>query len=255
MPITSPRYAQVADVLRRRITDGVYQPGDQIPSEREIRDEFDVSAPTAKAAKAQLEREGLVYSQQGRGTYVREAKRLIRFGHPRYQDDGLPPNLREEAASGQDFEVTADRRQVQATPEVAAKLGIEPGDMCSEAYYTWYADDEPVMISMQWEPLALTRGTAIEMPASGDRGQPDVIGRFALIGYKVTHVTEDACTRMPTPDESHVLKIPNGVPVLFIERTHYADELPVETARITMRGDRFVLHTTHAIMPGQAGPR
>src|SRR5580658_8651072 len=205
MPITSPRYAQVADVLRRRISEGTYQPGGQIPSERELREEFDISAPTAKAAKAQLEREGLVYSQQGRGTFVRENARLIRFGDGRYTTDGAPPNLREEEFSGQKLEVTAERRQVQATPEVAARLQIEPGDMCSEAYYVWYADVEPIMLSTQWEPLALTRGTVIEMPAGGERDQLGIVGRFALIGYTVTEVVEDAYTRMPTPDESHIL--------------------------------------------------
>jgi GntR family transcriptional regulator len=251
MAITQPRYAQVADVLRRRITDGVYAPGDQIPSERDLREEFEVSAPTAKAAKAQLEREGLVYSQQGRGTFVRETMQLIRFGSERYQGDGRPPNLREENASGQEIEVTADRRQVQATPEVAARLSIEPGDMCSEASYTWYANGEPVMVSTQWEPLALTRGTPIELPASGERNQLGVIGRFALIGHQVTHVIEDTYTRMPTPDESHVLKIPNGVPVLYVERTHYSSGLPVETARITMRGDKFVVHTDHVVRHDQ----
>ena len=34
---------------------------------------------------------------------------------------------------------------------------------------------------------------------------------------------------MPTPHESYVLKIPHGVPVTYIERTHYSYSLPVET--------------------------
>ena len=99
--------------------------------------------------------------------------------------------MREEDATGIQLDVKAEHRQVQATPEVAARLEIEPGDMCSEAVYTWHLDGEPVMISTQWEPLALTRGTEIESPASGDRGQPDVITRFAKIDIKVEKVRED----------------------------------------------------------------
>lgn len=248
IPITQPRYAQVADVLRRRITDGIYAPGDQIPSERELREEFDVSAPTAKAAKAQLEREGLVYSQQGRGTFVRQTMQLIRLGAGRYMaDEQLNPNVREADLSGQPLGVTAERRQVQASPWVAARLEIEPGEMCSEAIYVWHADSEPVMISTQWEPLRLTRGTSIELPAGEAQGQPSVIQRFASIGYEVSHVTEDTFTRMPTPEEAYSLKIPNGVPVLYIERTHYSQTLPLESAQIIMRGDRFVLRTNHIV--------
>jgi GntR family transcriptional regulator len=249
MALGEPMYAQVASVLRRRITDGTYSPGELIPSERALKEEFKVSGPTAKAAKAQLESEGLVYSQQGKGTYVRETKQIIRFGAGRYVADGKPANLAEEELSGVILDVKAERRQVPASPEVAARLRIEPGDMCSEALYLWYVDDEPVMVSTQWEPLAITRGTPIELPAGSEKGEPSVIQRFASIGYEVTRVTEDTCTRMPTPDEAHVLKTSPGVPVLFIERTHFSNSVPVETAQIIMRGDRFVIRTNHDVKP------
>ncbi len=156
MAITQPRYAQVADVLRDRINAGTYEPGDQLPSQRELREEFDISVPTAKAAISQLVSEGLVYAHQGRGVFVRETKELLRFAGGRYGLAGTP-NAREEEASGIELDVRAEHRQVQATPEVAARLEIEPGDMCSEAVYSWYLDGEPVMISTQWEPLAMTR--------------------------------------------------------------------------------------------------
>lgn len=245
MAITQPRYAQVADVLRDRINTGGYEPGDQLPSQRELREEFDISVPTAKAAIAQLVSEGLVYSHQGRGVFVRETKELLRFAGNRYALAG-PPNMREEEASGIELDVRAEHRQVQATPEVAARLEIEPGDMCSEAVYTWNLDGEPVMVSTQWEPLALTRGTDIETPAGGGRGQPDVITRFAKIGIAVRKVREDVRTRMPNPDEAHALKIPSGVPVFVLQRTHRGD-VPVETADIVMRGDSFVIRNEHDI--------
>lgn len=164
MAVTQPRYAQVADVLRDRINRGIYKPSDQLPSQRELREEFDISVPTAKSAIAQLISEGLVYPHQGRGVFVRETKELLRFTSNRYSDPGSP-NIREEDASDIALIVKAERRQVQATPEVAARLEIEPEDMCSEAVYTWNLDTEPVMVSTQWEPLALTRGTEIETPA------------------------------------------------------------------------------------------
>jgi GntR family transcriptional regulator len=245
MAITQPRYAQVADVLRDRINTGTYEPGDQLPSQRELREEFDISVPTAKAAISQLISEGLVYAHQGRGVFVRETKELLRFAGGRYGLAGTP-NAREEEASGVELDVRAEHRQVQATPEVAARLEIEPGDMCSEAVYSWFLDGEPVMISTQWEPLALTRGTEIETPAGGERGEPDVITRFSKIGITVKKTREDIRTRMPTPDEAHTLKTPSGVPVFYVQRTHYAD-VPVETADIVMRGDSFVVRNEQAI--------
>ncbi|MEU8122187.1 GntR family transcriptional regulator [Spirillospora sp. NPDC049024] len=250
MAITQPAYARVADVLRDRINKAVYEPGDLLPSQRELREEFDISTTTAKAAIAQLEKEGLVYSQQGKGVFVQVTRELLRYGAGRY-GQGRPANLIEEAEGNYAFHVQAERRQVQVDPGIAERLAIEPGDRVSEAVYTWHHDDETVMISTQWEPLALTGGTDIETPASGERGQPDVITRFASIGINVTDVQEDIRTRMPTPEEAHRLRISAGVPVFHIQRTHLAGSLPVETAEIVLRGDRFVLRNEQTITPTQ----
>lgn len=246
MAITQPAYARVADVLRDRINRAEYEPGDLLPSQRELREEFDISTTTAKAAIAQLEKEGLVYSQQGKGVFVQITRELLRYTGGRY-GQGRPANLVEEEEGNYAFDVQVERRQVQVDPGIAERLAIEPSDRVSEAVYTWNHDGEPVMISTQWEPLAITGGTAIETPASGERGQPDVITRFASIGVEVTEVREDIRTRMPTPDEVHRLKINAGVPVFHIQRTHVAGTLPVETAEIVMRGDRFVLRNEQVI--------
>jgi GntR family transcriptional regulator len=246
MAITQPAYARVADVLRDRISRGEYEPGGLLPSQRDLREEFDISTTTAKAAIAQLEKEGLVYSQQGKGVFVQTTRELLRYTADRY-GQGRPANLIEEEAGHYAYDVRAERRQVQVDPGIAERLAIEPGDRVSEAVYTWNHDGETVMISTQWEPLAITGGTEIETPAAGERGQPDVITRFASIGFNVTDVQEDIRTRMPTPDEAHRLKINAGVPVFHIQRTHFAGTIPLETAEIIMRGDRFVLRNQQAI--------
>lgn len=248
MAIAQPAYARVAEVLRGRIGRGEYGPGGLLPSQRELREEFDISTTTAKAAIAQLEKEGLVYSQQGKGVFVRTKRELLRYTAGRY-GQGRPANLIEEEDGHYAFDVQVERRQVQVDPGIAGRLGIEPGDRVSEAVYTWSQDGETVMISTQWEPLAITGGTDIETPAPGERGQPDVITRFASIGFTVTDVQEDIRTRMPTPDEAYRLAINAGVPVFHIQRTHLAGTIPVETAEIILRGDRFVLRNQQPIDP------
>ena len=127
------------------------------------REEFDISVPTAKAAIAQLVSEARLRppgsgcsSGRPRGYQVRRRS---------YGLAGTP-NAREEQASGIELDVRAEHRQVQATPEVAARLEIEPGDMCSEAVYSWYLDGERVN-QTQWEPLAITREPRSRRPPEG----------------------------------------------------------------------------------------
>src|SRR2546423_1676802 len=138
MPVTSLKYAEIAEKLRARIKSGEYEPGDRLPSEPHIQEEFGgVSKATVRAAMAPL----------------------------------------------------------------------------------------------RSEPLALTKGTPIEIPSGGERHAPDVLTRFESIGYPVDEVDEDIRSRMPTPDEAAMLRIPDGVPVFVIQRTHLSS-VPVETADI-----------------------
>src|SRR5262245_6219239 len=77
-----PLYAQVRERLIERIRSGHWKPGQLIPNEFEIADQFGVSQGTARKAIGALAAEGLVLRRQGRGTFVVEhtpAHVLFRF--------------------------------------------------------------------------------------------------------------------------------------------------------------------------------
>ena len=65
-----PPYRQIADILRRRITAGKYQPDTRIPTESDLVDEFEVARTTARRAVSVLREEGLIYTVPNRGSYV-----------------------------------------------------------------------------------------------------------------------------------------------------------------------------------------
>lgn len=65
-----PLYAQLAEALRRRLGEGVWKPGDCIPSQGELAASFAVARVTVRQAVALLEKEGLLESRRGRGTFV-----------------------------------------------------------------------------------------------------------------------------------------------------------------------------------------
>jgi GntR family transcriptional regulator len=67
-----PLYAQVRQLLRERIRSGTWRPGQLLPNEFEIADEFGVSQGTARKALDALAQDGLVVRRQGRGTFVVE---------------------------------------------------------------------------------------------------------------------------------------------------------------------------------------
>jgi DNA-binding GntR family transcriptional regulator len=65
-----PLHAQLADILRRAITSGQYQPRDPLPSESQLMGEHGVARGTVRQAIETLRTEGLVVTIRGRGTYV-----------------------------------------------------------------------------------------------------------------------------------------------------------------------------------------
>jgi DNA-binding GntR family transcriptional regulator len=66
-----PAYLRIADDIAERISAGLYRPGDQLPTERELRERFGVSPMTVRRAINILLDRGLVTTTQGKGTFVR----------------------------------------------------------------------------------------------------------------------------------------------------------------------------------------
>ncbi|HEU4660936.1 MAG TPA: GntR family transcriptional regulator [Pseudolabrys sp.] len=67
-----PLYIQVASVMRRRIETKQWSPGQKIPTLVELEREFQVARVTIRQAVDILREEGLLRSQQGRGTFAAE---------------------------------------------------------------------------------------------------------------------------------------------------------------------------------------
>ena len=67
-----PAYAQVADALRVQIRGGQYPPGSQLPSYEALTRKYSVSLTVVRSAVRELKTEGLVYTHQGKGAFVRD---------------------------------------------------------------------------------------------------------------------------------------------------------------------------------------
>lgn len=68
----TPIYQQLADVLRDKIERGVYAPGQLLPSEGRLMQEYGASRDATRKALSVLRQEGRVVTERGVGTYVRK---------------------------------------------------------------------------------------------------------------------------------------------------------------------------------------
>ena len=65
-----PIYAQITRQIKQQILSGALHPGDALPSIRLLAKELRISVITTKRAYEELEREGLIVTQTGRGSFV-----------------------------------------------------------------------------------------------------------------------------------------------------------------------------------------
>ena len=134
-----PRYIRIREQLRQRILEGKYEPGERIPSEPQLAQEFRVSRGTIERAIRGLVNEGLLIREQGRGTFV------------------APPHLESTrfrlstfAEEAERMGVTPSTRLIRAhvipADEVLAdKLHLNVGDRVIEIVRVHLADGEPVV--------------------------------------------------------------------------------------------------------------
>ena len=69
---SAPIYEQITRQLRAKIVSGELAPGAALPSMRLLAKELRISVITTKRAYEELEREGLIVTQTGRGSFVAE---------------------------------------------------------------------------------------------------------------------------------------------------------------------------------------
>ena len=73
----APIYAQLIAQIKVGIVSGAFPPGERLPSVRDLATEAGVNPNTMQRALAELERDGLVYSQRTAGRFVTEDQTMI----------------------------------------------------------------------------------------------------------------------------------------------------------------------------------
>lgn len=72
-----PIYTQLIEHIQLDIISGFYQPGDRLPSVRDLAAEASVNPNTMQKALSELERSGLVHSQRTSGRFITEDIHMI----------------------------------------------------------------------------------------------------------------------------------------------------------------------------------
>lgn len=150
-----PYYAQLAELFRDHIVTGHWEPGRPLPSESAIGEFFGLSRTAVRQALAELQSEGLVRKEKGRGSFVRGPRRA------EFVVQELRGLFDEMSEQGKHVETEVLLLETTVAPaEEAALLGIPTGSKVIQLDRLRRVDGEPICLARTLLPLPRFAGLA-----------------------------------------------------------------------------------------------
>ncbi len=223
MSVRPFRYQQIADDLRRRLSDGEFTEGGVLPSEAVLSSTYDASRVTVRRALEVLRSESLVESRQGFGWSVSP--------EPLRQDLSRLATIDAQlAAAG----LRSERRIVafgfvRAPKRVNALLGERT---VLEVRRVHLAESRPLARVTVWCPE--------ELGASLSRDDVQRASFLEQLPVRLGGATQTIGAAVADADDAELLGVPEGSPVLVVERiTRNSDARPVLVSEHVIPADRM----------------
>jgi GntR family transcriptional regulator len=254
-------YERIADDLRQRICSGKLGPGDRLPSETALVEQYGKSLPTLRQALGLLQSEGLIEKVHGRGNFVRRPRTPVLRTNRRHQweKDRVrePEELRARTGATEhdtglqvdDLDFYAAYSDAKADPELAEIFGVPVGTPLLERVYRTRYRAEPFPFSLVRSYLvhALVAANPELLDVSNEPWPGGTQSQLHTVGIELDRIDERVTARPPTAEEAEELGLPPGTSVIVLRKTSYDTEGRVaELSDVTLPGDRTeLLFTTY----------
>ncbi|MEY8039162.1 GntR family transcriptional regulator [Saccharopolyspora cebuensis] len=213
--MTKPLHTQLADDLRKEISEGHLRPGDALPSEAELGRVHSISRITVRKALQTLEHEGLVAAAAGRGRVVRDQKvydwHLVDYEkkHRSHPDlDGWASDVVDQGGTPNETVVAVE--VVDPPAEVKAKLALGAEGAALLRRRVRSINGKPAQLSSSYFPYEMVKGTVFMLPGS----QSAQGGLLASIGRPQRRKHHEITARNASPDEAEELQLLPGTPLI-----------------------------------------
>jgi GntR family transcriptional regulator, N-acetylglucosamine utilization regulator len=229
-----PRYYQLKEIIRERIRSGEWAPGSLIPSERELCERYGISRMTTRQSVGELVTEGLLYREQGKGTYVgrpKIAQQLLRL-------TGFTEDMR--AREQRPGAKVLGAEMWPADETAADRLRIKVGQPVFRLRRLRLADAEPLALETSFLSFI---GCERLLEKDLER---DSLYQLLDVVYDVPPVEaeQELEADLAAADEAELLGVEIGSAVLRTRRvTITRRQLPVEYATSVYRGDKYRFYT------------
>lgn len=233
-------YARIAEDLRGKIASRDIRPGGQLPSELELRDQYQASRNTVLDAIKKLKDEGLVETRPGQGWFARV--RIVPFENPLGWGDHVA--IEQARALGRAPRVQPPTVSLHAAiPDIAHRLGVPVQTPMIVRRQEWFLDEVPWKLQEVWCPKTLYDEGAHRLLMAEDISEG--LGSYLqeALGLRLAGAEFYFLPRKPSDEESKFFGFPgeDGTPSVI--------EL-IRTANTVAAGNVRPLYTVIGIYAG-----
>lgn len=224
-----PMYRTVYMNLKKSIQDGIYKPGDFLPTVPELESHYQVSRSTVRKAIALLNDEGLLEIRQGRGTKVLDASTTQKLN----KITSITETLRQTG-----YKVTTQGmfiEKVPASESVAKALQIAVSTDVYRIERVQCADGVPIALMTNYLKANLVPN--LEQYINQFTG----LYHFLEQHYSIILIEAEEwlSATAATFTDSQILHVPVGAPLLHSRRVTCTEQGPFEYASTKLVADKY----------------
>lgn len=226
-----PLYYQLKEILQEMIENEELKPGDMIPAERELCEIQGVSRMTVNKAIMYLVNEGIIYREQGKGTFVSAPKEKQQISKLK----GFTEEMEDKGFKSQTKILSFKLKP--ATKQIKKILEIEDSQMqLIEIKRLRLSNDEPLAIETVWLPHHLFNDMSTAM-IEGKSLYSIFREKYDINPIKAKQTIEPIIL---SEYECNLLnQNPNSIALMFKRTTYTKDGTPIEYTNSIYRSDRY----------------
>lgn len=224
-----PMYQEIADTIRRQIDAGELKPGEQLPTELELRAEFGASRNTIRDAIKRLSALGLIETRPGKGTFVTvkaDPFVTVLSLQPKSDSSSVDPEtatyLSEVSAAHRTPRNTVPRVQVLVPPpEVLRRLRLSAGTQTVLRQQQRYIDEIPWSLQTSYYPMEFVTKGASDLLIAKNIEKGAVRYLQEALGLRQVGYRDWITARQPDEDEEKFFGLAHDATVFVIYRTGF----------------------------------
>ncbi len=220
-------YVKLIDILKKKIETREWDVGFQIPTEGDLCKTYAVSRATVRSAIAELVREGYLFRQQGKGTFVKQVVSDILVMLTSFRELMLEPGVKFS---------TEVRVQTTMMPigTIGNLLNISLDKHIIYIKRLTVVEGKPVIIQEIHIPLHICTDLLHENVAVNS-----LFGLFKKYKIEITRLRNYFGITYLSAEEAQTFNLTEGAPTMLLNQLFFSGETPVMYIRSVKRHDSF----------------